>query len=98
MRSTFPSKIRRGGSPTSNSGNLMVDEPPLIARMRGLADFIVATGCARLRGEPPRRHSAVSLAPYSAPPGGLQARLRDRCSRLLPLPVAARASPPHAPV
>src|ERR1035438_5988127 len=40
MRSIPPSKIRRGESPASNSANLMLDEPPLIVRMRGLAGFM----------------------------------------------------------
>ena len=35
-----PSRIRRSESPASNSANLMLDEPPLIVRMRGLAGFI----------------------------------------------------------
>ena len=31
-----PSRIRRSESPASNSANLMLDEPPLMVRMRGL--------------------------------------------------------------
>src|SRR5664279_5284803 len=40
IRSMPPSRIRRSESPASNSANLMLDEPPLMVRMRGLADFM----------------------------------------------------------
>src|ERR1051325_3576715 len=40
IRSSSPSRTRRRESPTSNSANLMLDEPPLIVRMRALAGFI----------------------------------------------------------
>src|ERR1035437_2703432 len=33
-------RIRRSESPASNSANLMLDEPPLIVRMRGLVGFM----------------------------------------------------------
>jgi hypothetical protein len=39
IRSTSPARIRRSEPPASNSANLMLDEPPLIVRMRGLAGF-----------------------------------------------------------
>ena len=37
MRSIAPSRILCGELPTSNSANLMLDEPPLMARMREVA-------------------------------------------------------------
>jgi hypothetical protein len=40
IRSIPPSRIRRSESPASNTANLMLDEPPLIVRMRGLAGFM----------------------------------------------------------
>jgi hypothetical protein len=33
--STAPARIRRSESPASNNANLMLEEPPLIVRMRG---------------------------------------------------------------
>jgi hypothetical protein len=35
LRSIIPSRIRCSPSPASNRANLMLDEPPLIVRMRG---------------------------------------------------------------
>src|SRR5664279_3412769 len=40
IRSIPPSRILRSESPASNSANLMLDEPPLIVRMRALAGFM----------------------------------------------------------
>src|SRR5208337_3159973 len=40
IRSIWPSRIRWSESPASNSANLMLDEPPLMVRMRGLACFM----------------------------------------------------------
>jgi hypothetical protein len=40
IRSIAPSRIRKGGSPASNSANLMLDEPPLIVRTCGLVGFM----------------------------------------------------------
>jgi hypothetical protein len=40
IRSIAPSRIRRSEPPASKSANLMLDDPPLIVRMRGLAGFM----------------------------------------------------------
>src|ERR1019366_8706402 len=48
IRSMPPSRIRRSESPASNNANLMLDEPPLIVRMRGLVGFIDDAGGVKL--------------------------------------------------
>src|SRR5450756_2959066 len=40
MRSTFPCSNRFSGPSSRYSANLMLDEPPLIVRMSGLAGFV----------------------------------------------------------
>ena len=52
IRSIPPCRIRRSESAASNSANLMLDEPPLIVRMRGLAGFTDDTSGITIRTTP----------------------------------------------
>src|ERR1039458_3848927 len=57
-------------------------------------DITAATGFERLPGERQRRYGAVWRAPYSRPPGGSRAPVRDKRSLEPRLPIGARAPSP----
>ena len=65
IRSIPPSTIRRSESPASKIANLMLDEPPLIVRMRWVSGF---------HGRP-HRNSAIRMKPIS--PRGFVIRVND---------------------
>src|ERR1700735_1841819 len=66
MRSIPPSNSRWAGSPASNSANLMLDEPPLIVRMRGLVGFMdkLVDHSANRSNAPPLDAGENRSAPY----------------------------------
>src|SRR3989338_7197130 len=71
MRSILPERRRSGASAAAYSANLMLDEPPLIARTHALAAFMVDRSYVTVSiSRPPRFNWVEDLEPPSATASG----------------------------
>ena len=99
IRSIPPSRIRRSESPASNSANLILEEPPLIVRMRELGGFINVSSIitqseqSRFRAGGLEIHVSVlavliSLRVFQNPPSLHSGNHKASCSQLWTTPVS----------